>query len=69
MQHGQFNKMLYKENFQEHNFLWTQWKKLRHFDHLKKFEGKVQDQITNHMNMTSAENSLEYNDTSDQKQN
>ena len=28
----------YKENFQEHNFLWTQWKKLKHFPHLKKLE-------------------------------
>jgi len=26
---------LYKENFQEHNFLWTQWKKLKHFPCLK----------------------------------
>ena len=26
---------LYKENFIEHNFLWTQWKKLKHFSSLK----------------------------------
>jgi hypothetical protein len=26
---------LHKENFSEHNFLWTQWKKLKHFQHLK----------------------------------
>jgi len=26
---------LYKENFQEHNFLWTQWKKPKHFQFLK----------------------------------
>lgn len=45
--------MLYKENFQEHNFLWTQWKKLRHFDYLKKFTGPVENEVTNHHNMTS----------------
>ena len=27
---------LYKESFREHNFLWTQWKKLKHFTWLKK---------------------------------
>ena len=25
---------LYKETFLEHNFLWTQWKKLKHFEFL-----------------------------------
>ena len=25
---------LYKESFAEHNFLWTQWKKLKHFSYL-----------------------------------
>ena len=26
---------LYKEDFKEHNFIWTQWKKYRHFHYLK----------------------------------
>lgn len=29
------NMRLYKETFAEHNFLWTQWKKLKHFERLK----------------------------------
>ena len=31
------NLQLYKENFTEHNFLWTQWKKNKHFSFLKPF--------------------------------
>jgi hypothetical protein len=29
------NWKLYKETFTTHNFMWTQWKKLKHFPHLK----------------------------------
>lgn len=29
------NENLYKEDFKEHNFIWTQWKKQRHFYYLK----------------------------------
>lgn len=32
------NLQLYKENFAEHNFLWTQWKKNKHFNWLKPFK-------------------------------
>lgn len=32
------NLNLYKENFAEHNFLWTQWKKLKHFNSLKQVQ-------------------------------
>ena len=36
-----FNPRLYKETFLEHNFLWTQWKKLKHFEFLS--AGKNED--------------------------
>ena len=32
------NMNLYKESFAEHNFLWTQWKKLKHFDRLGAYQ-------------------------------
>lgn len=31
----QLNPGLHKEDFREHNLIWTQWKKMRHFHHLK----------------------------------
>lgn len=34
MKSQNFNMNLYKETFAEHNFLWTQWKKLKHFSKL-----------------------------------
>lgn len=39
---------LFKETFQEHNFIWTQWKKARHYHFLKMkqdvIEGSVSEQ-------------------------
>lgn len=56
---------LYKENFIEHNFLWTQWKKLKHFSSLKalpKREAKPSKQDekgTQSDNSNAAEETLE----------
>ena len=41
MQHGQTSTQLLREDFKEHNFIFTQWKKMMHFNVLKSM--KVRD--------------------------
>ena len=43
MQHGQTSTQLLREDFKEHNFIFTQWKKMMHFNVLKNL--KVRDPI------------------------
>jgi hypothetical protein len=50
---------LYKENFIEHNFLWTQWKKLKHFSSLKALPKREGKQIEK---CNQSENSNSYDD-------
>ena len=41
MQHGQTSTQLLREDFKEHNFIFTQWKKMMHFNVLKSMKVRL----------------------------
>ena len=41
MQHGQTSTHLLREDFKEHNFIFTQWKKMMHFNVMKSIKVRL----------------------------